>query len=921
MSRDVKKLVEQMRCDWDRRVKHDYLFWMSEANADLQKMWEAGERDVALLFEDIELPPRAVGLELGCGVGRLLKAARLRLGSVVGIDVSPEAIKKAQDFLSNFPNIECQIGNGANFQPLPAQSFDLVFSFAAFSSIPTQIAAEYLKDAARVLRPHGVIRFQCYIGAEQGVRPTDTLHLRCYPEDGLRDALDASGFIVEWIRPLKLPFQVSFEELSIYAVIVSARRKASFESVDSSEIEKKLLPSGVESESNSQTITDLEAFMTARHADELYAKGDFQRARRAAEYAMQVSQSATIDTRDILEKISNRDGTNKSNEKLETLEQEKKDNNHNDVISSSRDESLVTTAVTDDGPVILYNGVHLDHSTSPRLSAISWVERNLPTDCSKGTPIVIFGLGAGYHLAPIIERGLGPIIVVEPSMDVVLKASRLGLDFQFREKGVTVIADTDVKKLDAELSKYKESPILLTRPVSYALFVDFHELVKVAVHKRRITTGIMPKVAVLGPMMGGTLPLLPSVSRGIASNRQRVRSIDMQSFASGFQAIEGFTRDKVRCAISQNRFLEAVSGLVLDQYREKPFDILICLAQAPISLPTLLELRNAGVVTVLWFVEDYLRFTYWQQIAHAFDYIFTIQKGNAIQEIKKAGAGRVYYLPLACDPSVHMPLALSEEELLRWGSPVSFVGAGYYNRQQIFASLSSLPLKIWGTEWPDCRPFNSLIQEQGRRLAPEEYVKVFNATKVNLNLHSSKEKDGVDPRGDFVNPRTFELAAAGAFQLVDHRSLLPELFDIGKEIITFDSVNDLKEKISFYLSKPDERVTVATAARARALDEHSFMHRMNEMLAYIMAGHYDELKARTESSCWNVVLERSKKDTELHERCNIAFQRGEEPSLDALVSDIIVGEGKLSDTEQKLMFLHHIRKQTTHREHAGETAP
>lgn len=31
------------------------------------------------------------------------------------------------------------------------------------------------------------------------------------------------------------------------------------------------------------------------------------------------------------------------------------------------------------------------------------------------------------------------------------------------------------------------------------------------------------------------------------------------------------------------------------------------------------------------------------------------------------------------------------------------------------------------------------------------------------------ERDGVEPYGDFVNPRTFESAACGAFQLVDSR--------------------------------------------------------------------------------------------------------------------------------------------------------
>ena len=65
-------------------------------------------------------------------------------------------------------------------------------------------------------------------------------------------------------------------------------------------------------------------------------------------------------------------------------------------------------------------------------------------------------------------------------------------------------------------------------------------------------------------------------------------------------------------------------------------------------------------------------------------------------------------------------------------------------------------------------------------------MKIYNASKININLHSSLQTTDLVSRGDFVNPRTFELAAAGAFQLVDERSLLGELFG-ADELATFTS--------------------------------------------------------------------------------------------------------------------------------------
>jgi hypothetical protein len=55
-------------------------------------------------------------------------------------------------------------------------------------------------------------------------------------------------------------------------------------------------------------------------------------------------------------------------------------------------------------------------------------------------------------------------------------------------------------------------------------------------------------------------------------------------------------------------------------------------------------------------------------------------------------------------------------------------------------------------------------------------------------------------------------------------------------------------------------------------------------------------------------------DPELRERCEKAFARGAEPTLDGLVEDITLGQGNLTEAEQKLLFLFHVRKQITRME-------
>jgi spore maturation protein CgeB len=390
---------------------------------------------------------------------------------------------------------------------------------------------------------------------------------------------------------------------------------------------------------------------------------------------------------------------------------------------------------------------------------------------------------------------------------------------------------------------------------------------------------------------------------------QRVRGVDVSGFNDGYMILDRFVKNDLRQGMMRGQYVEFVSQVLLETFHEKPVDILICMAQAPISAKALMELRSRGVITVLWFVEDYLRFTYWREMAKHYDFVFTIQKGECIEKMKAAGAGEVHYLPTACDPSFHQPLRLSEEDKERWGSPISFVGAGYHNRVQAFAGLANYPFKIWGSEWPAAKPFDRLVQEDSRRVKPEEYVKIFNATDININLHSSSERDGVDPSGDFVNPRTFELAACGAFQLCDERSLLPELFEVGDEIITFSTLEEMREQIEYYLAHPEERNAVCERARARILRDHSYERRLEQMLSIVYATKYDTLRQRESISPWSEMIRRADHDPELKERCIKAMDRGEEPALDALIADIVTGQGKLTETEQKLLFMHHVKSQ------------
>ncbi len=559
---------------------------------------------------------------------------------------------------------------------------------------------------------------------------------------------------------------------------------------------------------------------------------------------------------------------------------------------------------TAEGPVLFYQGQCLDNPSKPMTAGRKWIESQ-KVDENQKCDVVIFGFGAGYHIEAFQKNKASKLTVIISSKKLFKKALQIK-DLENVFSKIDNLIFYDSPNLKRYLTEHSE---LYIRPQEQALFYDEANKLKPIFYGNKGFDTLSPKIGVLGPMSGGTLPMIVYISNALTALNQKHRVFDMEPFYQGYNYIKNFVKDEYATSVINNGYVENLSQMVVESIKEKPIDILICLAQAPISGRALTEIRSLGVITVLWFVEDYVRFSYWKDMAQFYDFIFTIQKGDCIESIKQAGCPYVNYLPVACDEHIHKKQNLTKEEQARWGAEISFVGAGYHNRQQFFASMCEMPLKIWGTEWPTCKPFDRMVQEGGRRLTPDEYIKIFNGTKVNINLHSSTECDGVDPTGDFVNPRTVELACSEAFQLVDKRSLLPDMFKEGEEIITFSSREELKELIDYYLAHDDEREKIIQRSKQRALKDHTYTVRIREMLSVIYSQKYEQLKHRFENSAWEKMIVRAKRYPELEERVLKSYERGEDPNLDGLISDIITGKGDLTETEQKLLFLHHIRAQ------------
>jgi SAM-dependent methyltransferase len=152
---------------WDERAREDAYYFVDNrldyGAPDVERFWDGGEEALGLLLEiaGASIEPEQAVLDIGCGLGRLTRAAAARSRRVVGLDVSEEMLSQARELNSQLTNVEWIHSDGHSLQPIPDASLDCCISLVVFQHIPDPaITLGYLREIGRVLRPGGFAAFQ-----------------------------------------------------------------------------------------------------------------------------------------------------------------------------------------------------------------------------------------------------------------------------------------------------------------------------------------------------------------------------------------------------------------------------------------------------------------------------------------------------------------------------------------------------------------------------------------------------------------------------------------------------------------------------------------------------------------------------------------------------------------------------------------
>jgi hypothetical protein len=175
------------------------------------------------------------------------------------------------------------------------------------------------------------------------------------------------------------------------------------------------------------------------------------------------------------------------------------------------------------------------------------------------------------------------------------------------------------------------------------------------------------------------------------------------------------------------------------------------------------------------------------------------------------------FFPEASDPNIFNPMP----ELPKVHD-VSFVGARYGVREKIVQGLrhSGVSVSAFGNGW------------EGGRLLAADVTRLFAQSKIILGIGT------IGHCTDFyaLKLRDFDGPMSGSFYLTHDNPDLRKLYEVGREIETYRDIGECVDKVKWYLEHDDERESIASAGRQRALNDHTWFRRFSDLFATLRAG-------------------------------------------------------------------------------------
>jgi len=244
------------------------------------------------------------------------------------------------------------------------------------------------------------------------------------------------------------------------------------------------------------------------------------------------------------------------------------------------------------------------------------------------------------------------------------------------------------------------------------------------------------------------------------------------------------------------------------------------------SYEGLLELRKRVDLIAGWWTMTTRWINIEERESRLYDAFFFFSK-EFIHVAKDMGYN-AFYLPHAVNDYIFRKIELSRYEMRSLSCDLVFVGAWQRPRQKVINAIASnnIDMRIYGPKWLKHSIFNPSVMRsiKGKWLYDDRLIKQYQAAKIVLNINSWFME-----RLHGINQRIFDVPACGAFLMTDYVEEIESFFKPGVDIETYSSVEELIDKIHFYLNHDGIREKIARRGYERARGLPTWRDRAREI--------------------------------------------------------------------------------------------
>ena len=135
-------------------------------------------------------------------------------------------------------------------------------------------------------------------------------------------------------------------------------------------------------------------------------------------------------------------------------------------------------------------------------------------------------------------------------------------------------------------------------------------------------------------------------------------------------------------------------------------------------------------------------------------------------------------------------------------------------RVTILNKLAEAHQVVIYTDDQDVRKLDG-VEVRGPLLYSEEMPKAFYISKINLNITSRSIDSGIPQR-------VLDIMASGGFVLTNFQPEIEEYFEIGRDLEVFHNMEELLEKVDYYLSHEKKRIQIAMNGYRKVRERYSY---------------------------------------------------------------------------------------------------